>query len=419
MNEPLFRKEALESNKTKMIGSVALYCPPYRWVVISTVAFITLIIALLFIFGSYTKRETAIGELLPVGGILTVSPPVSGTVVGLSVSEGQSVRKGQPLIEISSEVATSLGRTRHMVANQLEMQRTRLKADLGSLDTLNKEALQGLKQRLMLLQSQFKQTELQRKQRVRQIELARVQLDKIQKMHKEGYASKTQVEQQETALLDTDSRLQETTRQQLDLQQQIAQASQQLREQPLNAMNQKHEIQSKLSDVDQQVAENESRRSVVLQAPQDSVVGAILTKQGQIVGAGQSVISLLPENGKLQARMMVSSRSIGFIQKGQKVVLRYQAYPYQKFGQQYGYVTEVSRTALSPQEVATLTGNNDVREQHYRVIVDLYKQDILVYGKTEHLKPGIALEADFLIDNRRLIEWVLEPLYALGRRSAS
>ncbi|MFK8259598.1 HlyD family secretion protein [Erwinia sp. AnSW2-5] len=419
MSESLFRKEALESNKTKMIGSVALYCPPYRWLVIGVVAFITTSLVIFFVFGSYTKRETAVGDLLPVGGIMTVSPPVSGTVVKLSVSEGQSVRKGQPLIEISSEVATSLGRTRHMVADQLELQRTRLQADLVALVTLNKEAMQGLKERLTLLQSQLKQTEIQRKQRIRQIELARVQLNKIQQMHKEGYASNTQVEQQETTLLDTDSRLQETTRQQLDLQQQIAQTSQQLREQPLNALNQQHDMQSKLSDIDQQVAENESRRSVVLQAPQDSVVGAILTKQGQIVSPGQSVVSLLPENGKLQARMMVSSRSIGFIQKGQRVVLRYQAYPYQKFGQQYGYVTEVSRTALSPQEVATLTGNNDVREQHYRVIVDLDKQDILVYGKKEHLKPGIALEADFLIDNRRLIEWVLEPLYALGRRSAS
>lgn len=419
MNESLFRKEALDSNKTKMVGSVALYCPPYRWLVIGIVALITVSISVFFVFGSYTKRETAAGELLPVGGILTVSPPVAGTVVNISVTEGQSVHKGQPLIEISSEVATSLGRTRHMVAAQLEMQRSRLKADLTALDMLNKEAVKGFKERLVLLKSQLKQTEMQRKQRLRQIELARVQLDKIQQMQKEGYASNTQVEQEETTLLDAASRLQETNRQQLDLQQQIAQIYQQLREQPLNELNQQHDMQSKLSNIDQQLAENESRRSVVLQAPQDSVVGAVLTKQGQIVNAGQSVISLLPENGKLQARMMVSSRSIGFIQTGQKVVLRYQAYPYQKFGQQYGHVTEVSRTALSPQEVATLTGNNNIREQHYRVVVELDKQDILVYGKNEHLKPGIALEADFLIDNRRLIEWVLEPLFALGRRSAS
>ena len=35
MSESLFRREALEANKTSMIGTVALYCPPYRWLIIS------------------------------------------------------------------------------------------------------------------------------------------------------------------------------------------------------------------------------------------------------------------------------------------------------------------------------------------------------------------------------------------------
>ena len=116
---------------------------------------------------------------------------------------------------------------------------------------------------------------------------------------------------------------------------------------------------------------------------------------------------------------MVPSRAIGFIRNGERVVLRYQAYPYQKFGQQYGRVADVSRSALSPQEVANLTGQPNVQEQHYRVVVALARQDIVAYGRNEQLRPGMALEADVLIDKRRLIEWVLEPLFALGRRAAS
>ena len=144
-----------------------------------------------------------------------------------------------------------------------------------------------------------------------------------------------------------------------------------------------------------------------------------MAKTGQMVSAGQTLFSVLPDEGHLQARIMVSSRAIGFIKPGQKVVLRYQAFPFQKFGQQYGKVVEVSRVALSPQEVATLTGNNNVREQHYRVVVALDKQDINVYGHQEKLRPGSALEADFLIDTRHLYEWVLEPLYALGQRASN
>jgi membrane fusion protein len=419
MSESLFREEALTASKAKAIGTVALYCPPYRWLVISVAAFITLSITLIFIFGTYTKKESAIGELVPQEGVLTVVPAISGTVIKIFVTEGKTVHKDEPLIEISSEVNTYLGGTRKMVSQQLLLQRAHLEKDLIGLSQLHNEAINGHKAQITSLKEQIVQLEKQAKQRGKQVVIARSQLNKMQKMRIEGYASNTQVEQQEVARLEADARLQETINQILDVKQRLSQSEQQLREQPINTLNQRHDIERKLADIEQSLAENESRRSVILKAPQDGIVGTILTQTGKMVSAGQSLISILPESSLLQARMMVSSRAIGFVQKGQRVVLRYQAFPYQKFGQQYGRVLEVSRTALSPQEVATITGNNDVREQHYRVLVALDNQLIDVYGKREKLRPGIALDADFQIDRRRLYEWVLEPLYALGRRSAA
>ena len=238
-------------------------------------------------------------------------------------------------------------------------------------------------------------------------------------MREQGYASNSQVEQQEAALLDAQARLQDLARQRLDVEQQLDQIRQQLRELPLNTRNQQNDIERKLADVDQSIAENEARRAVILRAPQASVVATLLAKPGQVVNAGQSVVSLLPQGALLEAQLMVPSRAIGFVRTGARVVLRYEAYPFQKFGQQFGSVTDVSRTALSPQEVANLTGRTNVPEQLYRVVVALDRQDIVAYGRRETLRPGMALEADVLIDQRRLIEWVLEPLYALGRRASA
>ncbi|URQ60810.1 HlyD family efflux transporter periplasmic adaptor subunit [Pantoea alhagi] len=419
MSESLFRQEALEANKTTMIGTVALYCPPYRWLIVSLVGAITLAIAVLFIFGSYTKRETASGQLLPAKGIMNIAAITTGTVVDITVEEGQLVKKGDAIATISSEVYTALGLTREKVAQQLNIQRTRLKADLDNQEKLAAEEMKGFKERERLLSAQMEQLSVQQRQRARQVRLARGQQEKINLMRKQGYASNSQVEQQEAVVIDAETRLQDIARQQLDIQQQLAQTRQQLRELPMNVRNKQNEIERRLSEIDQSLAENESRRSVVLRAPAQGIVGSVMAKTGQMVNAGQTLFALLPDEGELQARIMVSSRAIGFIQPGQKVVLRYQAFPFQKFGQQYGKVIDVSRVALSPQEVATLTGHNNVQEQHYRVVVKLDKQDINVYGRKEKLRPGSALEADFLIDKRRLYEWVLEPLFALGRRSGN
>jgi len=419
MSDSLFRQEALEANKTTMIGTVALYCPPYRWLVISLVGFITLVIAAFFIFGSYTKRETATGQLMPAKGIMNVVSMTAGTVIDIAVEEGTLVKKGDVIATISSEVYTALGQTREKVAQQLQLQRARLQVDLESQEKLFAEEIKGLKESEQLLSSQMKQLEVQQQQRTQQVRLARRQQEKLNLMRQEGYASNSQVEQQEAAVIDAETRLQDIARLRLDIQQKLAQIRQQLRELPMNKRNKQNEIERRLSELDQSMAENESRRSIVLRAPENGLVGSVMTKVGQMVSAGQTLFSVLPDDGQLQARIMVSSRAIGFIRPGQKVVLRYQAFPFQKFGQHYGKVIDVSRVALSPQEVATLTGNNNVQEQHYRVVVELDKQEINVYGRNEKLRPGSALEADFLIDNRRLYEWVLEPLYALGRRSGN
>ena len=115
--------------------------------------------------------------------------------------------------------------------------------------------------------------------------------------------------------------------------------------------------------------------------------------------------------------MLLPSRAIGFIEPGSRVVLRYQAFPYEKFGQQYGRVDDVSRSALSPADVASLVGQQ-AREPLYRVQVALDRQTVPAYGKAEPLKPGMALEADILMERRRLIEWMFEPLYGIGHRLA-
>lgn len=416
MEQSLFRQEALDAANRGNLGIVALYCPPYRWLVISVVVLITAATALFFIFGSYTKYESSTGELLPKNGMLIIPPPVSATVVDIPVKEGQHVEKDDVLMVLSSEVSTQLGQTRQVIAENLKGQRERLQQDLVTLEKLHQVEMKGLTDTIASLKLQQEQLKLQLTHRRKQVSLAKMQLDKLEAMHNEGYASSRQMEEQESNLLDSQARYQEYQRQLLDISQKIVQTEQQLHEKPLDDEKKRNDIERQLADNRQSMAENEARRSFELRAPKSGYVGMIMVKNGQMLTAGQSAIAVLPSNTELVARIMVNTQSIGFIQPGQRVVLRYKAFPYQKFGQQYGKVIEVSRTALSPQEVTTLTGKNNIQEQQYRVLVSLDKQSITAYAQNEKLKPGMALDADFIVDKRRLYEWVLEPIFALGNK---
>ena len=111
----------------------------------------------------------------------------------------------QPLIEIASELATSQGATWDAVIAQLQLQSARLENEQRETAALNAETLRGLLARQTILHAQIAQMSQLIAKRAEQVRLAQRQLDKLRRMNREGYASGTQVDQQETTLLDAGS----------------------------------------------------------------------------------------------------------------------------------------------------------------------------------------------------------------------
>lgn len=154
--------------------------------------------------------------------------------------------------------------------------------------------------------------------------------------------------------------------------------------------------------------------TMLVRAPQAGVVGGVATQSGQTVGAGQVLTNLSPAGSPLEAELYVSSRAAGFAQAGMPVQIRYQAYPFQKFGQFHGTVSEVSRSPL-----ADAPGDAPARrsgEALYRIRVALARQDVPFAGGARPLMAGMALDASLLLETRKLYEWVLEPLAGIGAK---
>ncbi|MBC8057325.1 MAG: HlyD family secretion protein, partial [Rhizobiales bacterium] len=121
----------------------------------------------------------------------------------------------------------------------------------------------------------------------------------------------------------------------------------------------------------------------------------------------------------LQAQLFAPSSAVGFVRANQQVQLRYQAFPYQKFGHQSGEVVQVSRSPLQASELAGLSlpaALSAGGEPLYRITVDLDRQSVAAYGQPQALSPGMQLEADVLLDRRRLIEWLFEPVLGIAGR---
>jgi membrane fusion protein len=103
---------------------------------------------------------------------------------------------------------------------------------------------------------------------------------------------------------------------------------------------------------------------------------------------------------------------VGFVKVGTSIALRFDAFPYQKFCQYMGKVTKVSTSALLRQEIpVALTGTED----YCRVWVLLDKPYAQAYGEKINIQSGMKVDADMFLEQRRIHEWVIEPILSFSK----
>ncbi|XHF36232.1 HlyD family efflux transporter periplasmic adaptor subunit [Pseudomonas chlororaphis] len=414
----MFRSEVLASQQGNWLGEIILIRPVSFTVLTLIAALFGVLVIMFFICGSYTKRSTVSGHLVPSSGQLKINSPQYGVVLERFVHEGQSVKQGAPLFRISSErFGGDLGPIQEGVSDQLVQRRQSLLGELTKLKQLQAEEQQSRKSKLDSLEKELATFAQQVTSQEKLVQLANNAAGRYQGLMDKGYVSMDQLQQRQADLLGQRQTLQRLAREMTGLRQQQIERRHEFSGLSALHENQLASIQRSLSSIQQELFESEAKRTVTITAPQEGVATAILAEPGQTVDSSRSLMIVVPANSRLQAELYAPSKAIGFVQTGDQVRVRYQAYPYQKFGQHRGTVLSISKATLSAAELASMTGSVPglglSGEQIYRIRVEIEAQSVLAYGTPRYLQAGMLLEADILHESRRLYEWALEPLYSL------
>lgn len=414
MSQALFRKEVLDAKRTSWLGEISLVQPIRHWVLTVAALIAALAIVAFLTIGTYTRRSTVAGQVVPANGLASVLAPATGVVSSLSVSEGERVAAGQPVAVVTVPRATvANGDTAAALEQRLQQRHEGLRSAFAAQHQLFSAQFEGLEGQLVNAERELLQVEKEISTRQSQISIANETLDRLRQLQESKYVGLIQVKQQESAALEQVSAMQALQRQAIGTRRTIVQLQQAMSELPGQRLTSDANFQRDTATLAQEQVETEARGALAIRAPVDGIVATQIVKPVQAVQAGQALLSVLSGDGKLEAELLVPSRAIGFIEPGDTVMLRYHAYPYQKFGHQRGRVAQISRSALSPAELGSLRGNAQSQESFYKVTVTLAMQAVTAYGRTEMLKPGMLLDADVLSEERRLIEWIFEPLFSL------
>ncbi|MDQ3581964.1 MAG: HlyD family efflux transporter periplasmic adaptor subunit [Pseudomonadota bacterium] len=418
MNQSLFRPEVLAERQTQWLGTVLL-APrlSHRVFTAFAVCATAALLSLLF-FADYTRKERINGWLVPQQGLIRVFALQAGVVTQLLVREGTEVRKGMPLLVLSTELqSVARGATQAEIARQLAARHDSLVTERGLHHTLHEQQMRALSDRLIALRAEQEHLDREIDLQRERVKLAEQTTARLHQMRERGFISVQQLQQQEEGRLDQAVKLGDLERDRAATKRERVTLEGELRDLPLKSRKQVGEIERNIAALEQELAEAEARRQIVIPAPQDGTVTAIQAEPGGSANVTAPLLSIVPAGTKLEAHLLSPSRGIGFLRSGQRVLLRYQAYPYQKFGHYVGVVDNVSRSAVNPGELppqlSGLTSLYGANELVYRITVSLASQTVTAYGNPVPLQSGMQLEADVVIESRRIFEWVLEPLYTL------
>ena len=415
----LFRPEVLENRQRDWLGSIQLIRPVSLGLLTAFVVATALAVAAYLVLGEYTRKARVSGYLVPDQGVIRLMSPQAATLLEAHAVEGATVRRGDVLFVLSVGQSTLSGDTQAAVRSSLALREQSLQGAARQRGALEQTQLAALDRQIedmrRELGSMAAEADLQRER----LTLAQQAQARLESLRNDNFVSSAQVQTKAEEVLGLKAQMQALERQRSAHLREITALQAQRRELPMRVQAQQGEIDRDLAALAQQAAENEARQRIVVRAPQDGVVTGVLAQVGQTVTPSVAMASLLPANARLQAQLFAPSSAVGFVRPNQQVQLRYQAFPYQKFGHQTGSVALVSRSPLQGTELAGLpmqAAANAASEPLYRITVTLDQQSVAAYGQAQALVPGMQLEADVLLDRRRLIEWLFEPVLGITGR---
>lgn len=414
----LFRDEALQARRTSHLGSIRIgRNPGFAVVTVVALALAAALVAFA-LRGEVTRKARLAGVLVPVAGTVPLASAAPGRIVDVRVREGEAVDTGQVLMAVATDRATAQGDAAVLVARSMEQRRATLVAERGLAEVQARQRAQALADRARSLEAEARQLEGELEGVGRRVELAQKSLERYRELARSGFVSEVQAQQRQEELLDLTSRRGTAERNLLAVRREVQslRAEQAANESALRS--QLVQFDRGIAGIEQEAAENTARRELVVAAPRAGTVTALVATRGQPVEAGQTLATLVPLGpdgvpSPLEAHLYAPSRSIGFVEVGQEVWIRYAAFPYQTFGLQRGTVAAVGRTPIGPRDVPA--GVRTADEPLYRVVVALQDQAVRASGAVtgaHALRAGMALEADAVQERRKVWQWVFEPVLA-------
>ena len=408
-------------------------------------------------FGQVDVIATARGKIIPSSRTKVVQPLEIGTLRAIHVQEGQAVRTGDPLVEL--DPTTNAAETERLAADLVVagLDAARLRAALSDAPDagaafqppagaepakvqLYRQLLanQVAEQRAKLagLDRQYAQRDADRAavagtvaKLTAAIPMLRERTQTKRYLADQGTASKMnalELEQSLTEyqheLLVQKSRLAEAEAALGAIAESRAQAAAEYRRTMLTDLA---TAEQKIAGLTQELVKSTRKTDLQrLTAPVDGTVQQLAVHTiGGVVTPGQTLMLIVPRDGRLEVEAAVENKDIGFVAEGNPVEIKIETFNFTKYGLLQGVVTQLSRDAMMPERSGSSADPRQpaappaAQEPIYTARISLDREAMDIDGRIIALGPGMAVTAEIETGRRRVIEYLLSPVLKYSHES--
>lgn len=383
----------------------------WRWIAYATSTLLTVATIFAF-FKNVELKQDVRAEIVSPSEIKIQG--LSGLVSDIYVAPSARVVQGAALFRLDRDLSlASDGRQRpafdeHMRDEQLrasDAQYAQRKADLSAQREAARLTVQSRRAEIAALDAQSTQNRQLSAEAGRKLERLESVADYITADRVEQARADTH--QAKVAVAQSDAR-----RQQLKADLGGAIGTQSGLDAQLNELEARHARE--LQDI--RMRFEQTRQDETISAPKAGVV----TFSGLVPGRtltpdDVALVISTGEKGNLRAALRIPSRRRGFVREGQIVRLKFDAFPYAKFGSYEARIDSISRTtvrsAMSPADAS----KPHSPDGDYMAWATLSGDTFRFERQQFDILPGMAATASVVIERRTIAEWVLAPLFRVLR----
>jgi hemolysin D len=294
------------------------------------------------------------GKLEPLNRVIDVQMPLQGIAKTILVREGSRVKRGQILIQLDTE-ASKENHKATVEASDLKKAELRFKEqELQDTLTVSRTRIASLSESL---------------------ELAKKVLNRLDTLAKQGATAELQFLEQKNKVQELEGEIKQS---EADQARQVSILEQNIRS-----------LRGQIAELSSRVTEGDvTLRYQAIVSPVDGIVFDLKARSpGFVAQSSEPILKIVPID-RLQAKVEVESRNIGFVSVGAPVDISIDSYPASDFGVIQGKVTRIGSDALPPDPAQNKT-------YRFPTDISLDSQSLTIRGGRKlPLQVGMSLTAN-------------------------